>query len=132
MLDTSDLSATLRMIGEENLDVRTVTLGVNLNRCAGQDGAAMAAAVYDRICRAAERLVPVANDVGARYGVEIVNKRIAVSPCSILLEPHDAATGVKLAQAMDRACDTVGVDLLGGYSALVQKGVTTGERALID
>ena len=132
MLGTSDLSATLRMIGEENLDVRTVTLGVNLNRCAGQDGAAMAAAVYDRICRAAERLVPVANDVGARYGVEIVTKRIAVSPCSILLEPHDAATGVKLAQAMDRACDTVGVDLLGGYSALVQKGVTTGERALID
>ena len=113
MLETSDLSATLRMIGEENLDVRTVTLGVNLNICANPDGDKMATAVYERLCRVAERLVPVANEVGARYGVEIVNKRLAVSPCSILLEPHTVAIGVKLAKAMDRACETVGVDLLG-------------------
>lgn len=132
MLDTSDLSATLRMIREEHLDVRTVTLGINLNGCASQSGAALVEAVYDRICRAAERLVSVTNAVGARYGVEIVNKRIAVSPCSILLEPHGIEVGVKLAQAMDRACDSVGVDLLGGYSALVQKGMTPGEAALID
>ena len=132
MLETSDLSATLRMIGEENLDVRTVTLGVNLNICANPDGDKMAAAVYERLCRVAERLVPVANEVGARYGVEIVNKRLAVSPCSILLEPHTVAIGVKLAKAMDRACETVGVDLLGGYSALVQKGITSGERTLIE
>lgn len=132
MLETSDLSATLRMIGEENLDVRTVTLGVNLNACADHDGARMTQAVYDRICHAAERLVSVANEVGAKYGVEIVNKRLAVSPCSILLEAHDVAVGVELAKAMDRACDTVGVDLLGGYSALVQKGITSGERTLIE
>ncbi len=132
MLETSDLSATLRMIGEENLDVRTVTLGVNLNACADHDGTRMTQAVYDRICQAAERLVSVANEVGAKYGVEIVNKRLAVSPCSILLEAHNVAVGVELAKAMDRACDTVGVDLLGGYSALVQKGITSGERTLID
>lgn len=132
MLETSDLSATLRMIGEENLDVRTVTLGVNLNTCADQNGGRMAEAVYARICHVAERLVPVANEIGARYGVEIVNKRLAVSPASILLEPHSVEIGVKLAQAMDRACDTVGVDLLGGYSALVQKGITHGERILIE
>ena len=132
MLDTSDFSATLRMIGEENLDVRTVTLGVNLNACADRDGDAIVTAVYDRICKTAERLVPVANEVGARYGVEIVNKRISVSPVSILLEGHAAETGVALAQAMDRACGTVGVDLLGGYSALVQKGITAGERTLIE
>ncbi|NLB70016.1 MAG: PFL family protein [Lentisphaerae bacterium] len=132
MLDTSDLSATLRMIGEENLDVRTVTLGVNLNACASPDGAKLLTGVYDRICRAAEHLVPVANEVGSRYGVEIVNKRISVSPASILLENHSVDTAVKLACAMDRACDTVGVDLLGGFSALVQKGITTGERTLIE
>ncbi len=132
MLETSDLSATLRMIGEENLDVRTVTLGVNLNACADHDPTRMTQAVYDRLCHAAERLVPVANEVGAKYGVEIVNKRLAVSPCSILLEAHTPAVGVELAKAMDRACDTVGVDLLGGYSALVQKGITSGERALIE
>lgn len=132
MLDTSDFSATLRMIGEENLDVRTVTLGVNLNACAGRDGAVLVSSVYDRICKTAEHLVPVANEVGARYGVEIVNKRISVSPVSILLEGHPVETGVAIAQAMDRACETVGVDLLGGYSALVQKGMTAGERTLIE
>lgn len=132
MLNTSHLSTTLRMIAEENLDVRTVTLGVNLNACANPDGASLAQAVYERICRAAENLVATATAVGDKYGVEIVNKRLAVSPCSILLEPHTVATGIELAKAMDRACDTVGVDLLGGYSALVHKGMTPGERTLIE
>lgn len=132
MLDTAHLSTTLRMIAEENLDVRTVTLGVNLNACATPDAARLPQAVYDRICRAAEHLVPCVAEVADKYGVEVVNKRLAVSPCSILLEAHDTATGVALARAMDRACETVGVDLLGGYSALVHKGVTPGERTLID
>jgi uncharacterized protein (UPF0210 family) len=134
MLETTDLSATLRMIGEENLDVRTVTLGVNLNGCAREDVSRMVQAVYDRLCHAAERVVPVADAIGARYGVRIVNKRLAVSPASILLEGHagDRAAAVALCQAMDRACDTVGIDLLGGFSALVHKGMTPGERTLVD
>ncbi len=134
MLETSDLSATLRMIGEEKLDVRTVTLGVNLNSCARENPAKMAKAVYDRLCRAAERVVPAANEVGSRYGVQIVNKRLAVSPASILLEAHagDISAAVALCRAMDRACETVGIDLLGGFSALVHKGMTPGERTLID
>ena len=103
MLETSDLSATLRMIGEENLDVRTVTIGVNLNACASEDPARMCDAVRDRIRRAAGRLVPTANAVAARYGVQIVNKRLAITPASILLERHagnrDAA--VALAKALD-------------------------------
>ena len=134
MLETSDLSATLRMIGEENLDVRTVTLGVNLNRCVSDSPEQLAQRVYDRLCQTAERVVPVANEVGARYGVQIVNKRLAISSASILLERHagnlDAA--VALAKAMDRACETVGIDLLGGYSAAVHKGMTPGERTLIE
>ncbi len=134
MLETADLSATLRMIGEENLDVRTVTLGVNLNGCACSSPTQLAQRVYDRLCNAAARVVPVANEIGARYGVQIVNKRLAVSAASILLEQHpdnpDAA--LALAKAMDRACDTVGIDLLGGFSAAVHKGMTPGERTLID
>ncbi|MBO7299473.1 MAG: PFL family protein [Kiritimatiellae bacterium] len=132
MRSTSDLSATLRMIGEENLDVRTVTLGVNLNVCADSDPKKMTEAVYERICRNAEKLVKTADEVGAQYGVEIVNKRLAISPASILLERHDHATAVELAKALDRACETVGINLLGGFTALVQKGMTRGERILIE
>lgn len=134
MLETSDLSATLRMIGEENLDVRTVTLGVNLNACASDDPARLARNVYDRLCRAAERVVPTANAVGTRYGVQIVNKRLAVSAASILMERHagNTAAAVELAKAMDRACDTVGIDLLGGFGGLVHKGMTPGERTLLE
>lgn len=132
MRSTSDLSATLRMIGEENLDVRTVTLGVNLNVCADSDPKKMTEAVYERICRNAEKLVKTADEVGAQYGVEIVNKRLAISPASVLLERHDHATAVELAKALDRACETVGINLLGGFTALVQKGMTRGERILIE
>ncbi|MBQ8570880.1 MAG: PFL family protein [Kiritimatiellae bacterium] len=132
MRSTSDLSATLRMIGEENLDVRTVTLGVNLNVCADSDPKKMTEAVYERICRNAEKLVSTADEVGAQYGVEIVNKRLAISPASVLLERHDHATAVELAKALDRACETVGINLLGGFTALVQKGMTRGERILIE
>src|SRR5574344_1993840 len=132
MLETSDISTTLRMISEEHLDVRTVTLGVNLNGCANPDARAMAAAVHDRICRAAEKLVATANAVGARYGVEIVNKRLAISPASVLLEGHTVDDAVALAKALDRAAAEVGVNLLGGFTALVPKGLTQGERTLIE
>lgn len=134
MLETSDLSATLRMIGEENLDVRTVTIGVNLNGCASEDPERMCAAVKDRIRRAAGRLVPTADAVAARYGVQIVNKRLAITPASILLERHAGSRGaaVALARALDEAVQEVGIDLVGGYSALVHKGMTPGERTLID
>jgi hypothetical protein len=132
MLDTQDVASTLRMIGEEHLDVRAVTLGINLNRCASSNARHMTQAVYDRICQKAARQVAVCDEVSARYGVPIVNKRLAVSPASILLEGHTIDTAVALADAMDRAAAAVGIDLIGGFTALVQKGVTPGERTLID
>ena len=134
MLELADLSATLRMIGEENLDVRTVTIGVNLNGCASEDPDRLCAAVRDRIRTAAGRLVETADTVSARYGVQIVNKRLAISPASVLLERHAGRidTAVALAKALDRAVEDVGIDLVGGYSALVHKGMTPGERTLID
>ena len=117
MLDTQDVATTLRMIGEEHLDVRAVTLGINLNRCASSNARLMAQAVYDRICQKAARQVAACEEVSARYGVAIVNKRLAVSPASILLEGHSADTAVALADAMDRAAAAVGIDLIGGFTA---------------
>jgi hypothetical protein len=132
MLARQDVLTTLRMVQEENLDVRTVTLGINLNVCAGRDPDAMVAAVYARIVELARDHVRCCDDVAARYGLPIVNKRLAVSPASILLEGHTQATAVRLAQAMDRAAADTRVDLIGGFSAFVQKGVTPGERVLIE
>ena len=132
MFETSELSATLRMISEEHLDMRTVTIGINLNDCANRNGAAMCRAVYRKITSTAKDLVKTANAIGSRYGVEIVNKRIAISPASQLLEGHGVKTAVALAKALDSAAAKVGVNLLGGFTALVQKGFTGGERTLID
>jgi uncharacterized protein (UPF0210 family) len=123
---------TLRMVEQENLDVRTVTLGINLNVCAGRDPDVMVRAVYDRIVALAGCHVAFCDEVSAKYGLPIVNKRIAISPASILLEGHTVETAVKLAQALDRAAAAVRIDLLGGFSALVHKGITPGERTLLE
>jgi uncharacterized protein (UPF0210 family) len=132
MLARQDILATLRMVEEENLDVRTVTLGVNLNACAQRDPDALIQAVYDRIVAAAGHQVQVCDEVSAKYSLPIINKRIAISPASVLLEGHTPATAVRLADALDRAAAAVRIDLLGGFSALVQKGMTSGERTLIE
>lgn len=132
MLARQDVLTTLRMVQEENLDVRTVTLGINLNVCAGRDPAALVAAVRTRIVAQARDLVRICDEVAARYGLPIVNKRVAVSPVSILLEGHTPETAVRLAQALDAAAAEVRVDLIGGFSAFVQKGITPGERVLIE
>ncbi|NLF85179.1 MAG: DUF711 family protein, partial [Lentisphaerae bacterium] len=131
MLRQQDILGTLRMVQEEHLDVRTVTLGINLNRCARRDPVEQAEAVYTRIVACAKDLVGLCNQCAERYGVPIVNKRIAISPASVLLEEHDPASAVLLAEALDRAARAVGIDLLGGFSALVHKGMTPGARALI-
>lgn len=133
MLDRREVLSTLRMLQEENLDLRTVTLGINLNDCAGRDPRAVARAVRAKIARCAERLVPVCDQLAAEFGLPVVNKRIAISPASQLLEGHaDQAAAVGLARALDRAATEAQVDLIGGFTALVQKGMTPGERLLIE
>jgi uncharacterized protein (UPF0210 family) len=132
MIQAGDVLSTLRMLQEENLDVRTVTLGINVNDCAGRDIAAVCDGVHAKITTKAGCLVRVCDELAARYGVAVVNKRVALSPVSMLLEGHGPADGTRIAQAMDRAAANVGVDLIGGYTALVQKGMTPGERALIE
>ncbi len=132
MIQVADILSTLRMLQEENLDVRTVTMGINLNECAGRDMSAVAAAVYAKIKDRAGNLVRVCDELASRYGVRVVNKRVAISPASILLEGHGVEDALLLAQALDRAAAEVKIDLIGGFTALVQKGITPGERVLIE
>jgi hypothetical protein len=132
MLKTADILSTVRMLQEENLDVRTVTLGINLNECAARDMKQVAAAVKAKIRLKAGGLVRICNQLTTQYGLSIVNKRLAVSPASILLEGHAVADALLLARALDEAAAEVRVDLIGGFTALVQKGMTPGERVLIE
>lgn len=132
MLARQEVLSTLRMVEEENLDVRTVTLGLNLNACAGRDPSALVAAVRARIVSMARDLVRQCDEVSARYGLPVVNKRLAVSPASLLLEGHSVETAIRLAQALDDAATESRVDLIGGFSAFVQKGITPGERTLME
>ncbi len=131
MLNMSDIMETISMIQNENLDIRTITMGISLLDCADSDIDRSCAKVYDKICARAENLVSVGESIEKKYGIPIVNKRISVTPVSILV----AASGgdpVKYALTLDRAAKTVGVNFIGGYSALVQKGFASGDRELIE
>ena len=132
MLNSADILSTVRMLQEENLDVRTVTLGINLNECSGRDMQQVASAVKSKIHLRAGNLVRICDQLSTQYGLPIVNKRLAVSPASILLEGHTADDALILARALNEAATEVKVDLLGGFTALVQKGMTPGERILIE
>ena len=107
MLTRQDVLSTIRMVREENLDVRAVTMGINLNVCANPDPEKLAKAVHDRIVEKAGSLVRCCDEVSDKYGLPIVNKRIAVSPVSQLLEEHTPATAVKVCQALDAAAEKV-------------------------
>jgi len=120
------------MLQEENLDVRTVTMGINLLACSNRDATVAARDIKELIRIRAGNLVRICDDLTTRFGLPIVNKRIAVSPVSQLLEGHKPDAAIILAEAMDKAAEEVRVDLIGGFTALVQKGMTPGERTLIE
>lgn len=131
MINVSDIMETITMIQEENLDIRTITMGISLLDCCDSDIDRSCQKVYDKICRYAGDLVKTGEDIEKKYGIPIVNKRIAVTPIAMLV----GASGgdpVKYAKALDRAAKTVGVNFIGGYSALVQKGFAPGDRELIE
>jgi uncharacterized protein (UPF0210 family) len=133
MIRKTDVLDTLRMVRQENLDVRTVTMGININDCAARDVKDVADAVRAKIRLKAGNLRRVCEQMGARYGLEVVNKRLAVSPVSILLEGRrKVEDALAIARALDEATEEVQVDLVGGFTALVQKGVTPGEALLIE
>ena len=131
MLSKKEIFETIDMVEKEHLDVRTVTMGISLIPCIRESAHKTAAACYDRICSYAERIVEVAEDLEKEYGIPIVNKRVSVTPAS-LLTANFAGEEVVLARKLDEAAKTIGVDFLGGYSALVQKGMTSFERSFIE
>jgi len=129
MLRTDDILSTVRMLREEQLDVRTVTMGMNLQECASSDPDQLCQKIRAKILAKAGRLVAVCEEVSRKYGIPIVNKRIAVSPVTWLLEGHSDESFLRVAKQLDESAREVGVDLLGGFTALVHKGMTAGERA---
>ena len=132
MLNTFDILQTIDMLQSQHLDIRTVTMGVNLLDCAHPDIDTCARRVYDKICRQAARLLPVCQGIEAELGIPIVNKRISVTPIAMVAQASGAADYTPVAKAMDRAAKTCGVDFIGGFSALVQKGLTDGDRRLME
>lgn len=127
-----EILETNRMIQENNLDVRTITMGISLRDCASSDIKITGQKIYDKIAKKAEHLVRVGEELEAEFGVPIINKRISVTPIAIIAESSGANNYTSIAQAMDRAAKNVGVNFIGGFSAQVDKGYTIGDRILID
>ncbi len=132
MININDILETINMIKEENLDIRTITMGISLYDCAGDDINVVCDKIYDKITRSAERLVPVGRELESELGIPIVNKRVSVTPISLVGGKYSPDDYVKIAKTLDRAADTLGINFIGGYSALVQKGFTNNARNLIE
>ena len=131
MLNVYDILETIRMIQDECLDIRTTTMGISLLDCIDTDIDKACDKVYEKIVRKAERLVPVGQQIEKEYGIPIINKRISVTPIAMLAAACPNESPVKFAKALQRAADTCGVNFIGGYSALVHKGFSAGDMALI-
>ncbi|MBE7083900.1 MAG: PFL family protein [Clostridiales bacterium] len=131
MFSRKEIIETINMVEKEHFDVRTITMGISLLSCIREDAKKTADLCYDRICKKAERIVAVAEDLEDEFGVPIINKRVSITPASLLTSSF-CGKEVVLAKALDNAAKTVGVDFLGGYSALVQKGMTSYEKSFIE
>ena len=131
MINNKNILETVHMVQKEHLDVRTITMGLSLLSCIRATAEATANAIYDRVCSKAEHLVEVGNQLAVEYGVPIVNKRISVTPASLVTADFPGKE-ILIAKALDRAAKTTGVDFLGGYSALVHKGTTESEVSFLN
>ena len=131
LMNSSEILQTIRMIDQQHLDVRTVTMGISLLDCASDTTARCAGKVYDKICRCAEHLVPECETIEREYGIPIVNKRVSVTPISLVAASCTEQDYSPIALAMDRAATTVGINFIGGFSALAQKGFTESDRRLV-
>ena len=131
MLDKNDVLSTVQMIDRQHLDIRTITMGISLLSCADRDAKAACEKIYDKITRYAEGLVKTGEDIEREFGIPIVNKRISVTPIALVAAASEREDYVPFAVALDRAAKAVGVNFIGGFSALVQKGMTDADRQLI-
>lgn len=131
-MDIKNVTETIAMIEEQNFDIRTITMGISLLDCIDPDMGKAAEKIYAKITDKARDLVKVGNEISAELGIPIVNKRVCVTPIAIIGAATNATNYVPLARAMDEAAQKVGIDFIGGFSALVQKGYAKGDKILID
>ena len=131
MLETKDILETINMIDNEDLDVRTITMGISLLDCMDNDIGKACQKVYDKVCYSAKDLVKTGMDIESEYGIPIINKRVSVTPIGMVAAPCKNQDITKFAKALDKAADTLGINFIGGYSALVQKGFASGDMELI-
>ena len=132
LLSHHDIMQTVDMISNQHLDIRTITMGITLLDCADPNPKVCAAKIYDKICRCAQNLVPTGERIETELGIPIINKRISVTPMSLVAAACETEDFVPFAVAMDRAAKQCGVNFIGGFSALVQKGMSSGDRRLIN
>ena len=130
-ITAQNILETIKMIEEEKLDIRTITMGISLLDCIDSDGEKAREKIYNKIVTCAKDLVKVANDIQQEFGIPIVNKRVSVTPISIIAGATDDEDYVEFAKTLDRAAEILGIDFIGGFSALVQKGCTKGDKILI-
>ena len=131
-MNTNNILETIKMIEEEKLDIRTITMGISLLDCIDTDGDKAREKIYNKIMRCAKDLVKVGNEIEAEFGIPIVNKRISVTPISLIAGATDEENYVKFAEVLDKAANDLGVNFIGGFSALVHKGYSKGDRILIN
>lgn len=131
-ISQEEVLETVRMLETENLDIRTITMGINIMDCRGVDGEDTGRRTYEKIVRYTSRLVKVGDDIEKEYGIPIINKRISVTPISLIADGFSCQEMVTIGRYMDRAAVEVGVNFIGGFSALVHKGFSRGDLALLD
>lgn len=131
MINAAEIFQTNAMIDQQNLDIRTITMGISLRDCAHPEIEVSCTKIYDKITKYAENLVKTGEDIESEFGIPIVNKRISVTPIALVAESCEAEDYVPFALALDRAAKAVGVNFIGGFSALVHKGFTLGDQRLI-
>ena len=131
MLNRNDILETISMIDQQHLDIRTITMGISLLSCSDPDPKAACRKIYDKITRCAEKLVTTGEEIEREFGIPIVNKRISVTPMALVAAASETEDYVPFAAALDAAAKTTGVNFIGGFSALVQKGMTEADRKLI-
>ena len=132
MLTIHDVLETNQMIQKNNLDVRTITMGISLLDCCASDGKTLCSNIYDKITRYGEHLVETGEAISREYGVPIINKRVSVTPISLVAGASDMTSYVDIARTLDKAAKTIGINFIGGFSALVERGMSKGDRILID
>lgn len=131
MFTIEEILETVAMVQEENLDIRTITMGISLRDCCAEDHRVCCQKIYDKVTRLAGALVKTGEQIAREYGLPIVNKRVSVTPIALIAEASDAETYLEYALTLERAAQAVGVNFIGGFSALVHKGFTGGDQKLL-